>query len=422
MKNLISFIFKIKLFVLVWICSLFFFGVDFSQAAGTIRTDFEGSNLDSWVEPTPDTWDLTIKYDMNSTEYRWYSFKIEGASGTTQTFNITNAGSANASGAWSFNRPVYSQNSGATWGRISNTSYIGGVFSFVHTIGSNSEWLALGVVYDFSRWESLVITISSNPLVTSVTELTQTLQGRPLHLLTITDPSVDDSQKKAVWITARQHPAEIGGSWVCEGLIDWLLGGSPEADNLLRESIFKIAGFMNPDGVVLGHYRLNTLGLNLNREWNSTTETTSPTIFAVRQAMLDFQSGGGVISTFFDLHSYSSYHKNFCYYANAFSSSQVLYDDARVFLQSFANRNSDFTFSQSESTTATNLGIAAQWGQQILGVPSMTFETSYQDINYGPDSGTYMTRERFKALGESLGQTIDEHYFSDTQVSQFMLY
>jgi hypothetical protein len=394
--------------------------LSFSQV--TLTTDFEGSNLATWTESSAGEFDLTIRQDTASSQFRWYSFKVLDASGQHLTFNITNAGQANAAPAFSFNKPRYSPDEGASWGHINSTSYNGSVFTFSHTIESATEWIALGVVYNFSRWQDLVASSATHPHVTGVEILTDTLEGRPLEMLVITDPNVSEESKEQVWVIARQHPAEIGGSWVCEGLVEWLLGGSLEAENMLDKSIFHIVGFMNPDGVVHGNYRLNTLGLNLNREWNNPNPLTEPTVAAVEQRMIAEQNAGAEITIFIDLHSHSSLRKNYFYYQNAASTSQEAYEDIRQLMMTYESYNPDFTFSQSESGSDSDIRLAENWASEVLGVPAVTFETSYQDVTYGPFAGQPMTRERYKDLGGALGMALSDHYFAGLAVIDFQMY
>lgn len=56
---------------------------------------------------------------------------------------------------------------------------------------------------------------------------------------------------------ARQHPGETVSSYLMQGLIDYLLGDSTEAEFLRSKYIFKIIPMVNPDGVVFGNFRLS---------------------------------------------------------------------------------------------------------------------------------------------------------------------
>jgi len=371
---------------------------------------FEGASLGSWTRSTPFSFEFTIGDDTNSTFARWYSFRVEGGQGHELVFRITNAGGVSAASAWSFNRPAVSSDGGATWGRIPTTSYQDGVFSFEHTPSSNDEWIALNPVYNFSRWTDLANQIGDHPMVDSLVVLTQTLQGRPFHLVKITDPSVPDSEKGAVWGTARQHPAEVAGSWMAEGLILWLLGDDPQAAELRRRAVFYLMPFMNPDGVALGNYRVNSVGANLNREWSNRDPTTAPTVAAAAQAVEGFVASGGRLEFFVDFHAYSSLRKNFFFYSGRNRAPEAEVQEIEALMDLFETNTGDFTRSGSTSS-GDDTRLARGWAFESFGVQAVTFEASYQDVTYGPFAYQYMTPDRYMALGEGLGKSLAELFF-----------
>jgi hypothetical protein len=57
-----------------------------------------------------------------------------------------------------------------------------------------------------------------------------------------------------------------------QGVIDFLLSDSPEADYLRSMYIFKIIPMINIDGVINGNYRCSLVGSDLNRRWKSPSE------------------------------------------------------------------------------------------------------------------------------------------------------
>lgn len=64
-----------------------------------------------------------------------------------------------------------------------------------------------------------------------------------MYVLTITSRGlgrVEDRFKKAVVVTARVHPGETNGSWMMEGLLDFLLGDSEDAQLLRDFFVFKV--------------------------------------------------------------------------------------------------------------------------------------------------------------------------------------
>lgn len=375
----------------------------------SINTDFEGSNLETWEEVEPGVLDVTIRRDTASRGYRWYSFRVEGAEGREIRVNINNAGGASAAGAWSFNQPVLSSDGGETWGRIADARYAGGVFSFTWTVQSDSDWVALVPPYSFQRWLDLVEETSSDHRVEAEI-IGESLQGRPVHLLTVTSGDTPAEEKPAVWVTARVHPAETGSSWQTEGLLEWLLSDDPQAVGLLEKSAFHIVGVLNPDGVVLGNYRMDTLGQNLNREWDNDDPAKAPTIIATKERMRSFHEAGGEILVFFDLHSHSSVRANFVYFNDVPSIPPDEMGDLLDFLLLHEEVSGDeFSMEYSSGSNPSTRGIAKNWAFLTLGIPAVTYETSYQDTLHG--EGGYMTVDRYRNLGRDLGRTVAKHYF-----------
>jgi murein tripeptide amidase MpaA len=376
----------------------------------SLSVDFEGASLRDWSQPSPGTFHLNIRKDTNSDFSRWYSFRVQGAQGEPLIFRIMNAGTVSAAAAWAFNRPVVSADGGDSWARISQTDYDAGVFVFQHTPVSDDEWIALNPVYNFSRWEGLVGEIQGHAMVDSVVILTHTLGGRPVHMVKITDPSVPDSQKGGIWAIARQHPAETGGSWMAEGLLQWLLSSSPQAAELRRQVTIYMVPFMNPDGVALGNYRVNSVGANLNREWVNRSYSTAPSVAAVADEIESFAASGRPFEFFVDFHAYSSLRKNFFFYSGPDRATTEAYQRTAALMARFQGINGDFTQAGS-SPSADGPTLARGWAFENFGVQAVTFECSYQDVTYGPHAGGYMTVARYLALGEALGQSLAEEFF-----------
>ena len=81
-----------------------------------------------------------------------------------------------------------------------------------------------------------------------------------------TQPAHFFPSKRVVFLSARVHPGETPASHLMNGAILLLLRRhDPRAVALRRLFVFKIVPMVNPDGVALGHFRVDTLGQNLNR-------------------------------------------------------------------------------------------------------------------------------------------------------------
>jgi murein tripeptide amidase MpaA len=96
--------------------------------------------------------------------------------------------------------------------------------------------------------------------------LCRTLAGNRCEYITITSKRKADEEqkevkeKKGVFISARVHPGESNASWMMKGVIDFLVGSSPEAIALRDNFVFKIVPMLNPDGVINGNYRCSLSG------------------------------------------------------------------------------------------------------------------------------------------------------------------
>lgn len=95
---------------------------------------------------------------------------------------------------------------------------------------------------------------------------------------------------RVIIILARSHPGESAASFVCQGLLEFILGNHPIAVILRKNFIFKIVPMVNPDGVFLGNNRCNLIGQDLNRCWNIATEFSHPTIVALKTVLRDIDN------------------------------------------------------------------------------------------------------------------------------------
>lgn len=107
--------------------------------------------------------------------------------------------------------------------------------------------------------------------------LCKTLAGNNVDLLTITeDHPFQEIDKCYIVITARIHPGETVSSFVCNGILEFLLSNNEKAKKLRHNFIFKIIPMMNPDGVIHGNYRSNISGFDLNRKWENPSKHYHP--------------------------------------------------------------------------------------------------------------------------------------------------
>lgn len=90
-----------------------------------------------------------------------------------------------------------------------------------------------------------------------------TPRGRPLFKLEAGSP---DARRHVLFIS-RQHPPEVTGTLALVPFMEEVLGDSPLAEAFRTSFRIHVVPLMNPDGVDLGHWRHNTGGVDLNRDW-----------------------------------------------------------------------------------------------------------------------------------------------------------
>lgn len=89
------------------------------------------------------------------------------------------------------------------------------------------------------------------------------------------------------------------------GMIEYLLGPSQYATLLRQHFILYVVPMLNPDGVILGNYRCNLSGHDLNRAYPEPDSTLHPEICTVKKLAREL-SASHRLALFLDMHGHSS--------------------------------------------------------------------------------------------------------------------
>jgi hypothetical protein len=193
----------------------------------------------------------------------WLNFFIKNSkrSITINIKNVNGIGEFTSSPATRF---VYSCD-GINWQRITNASRCGSTFTFQKKFPCSPVEVATYFPYPFSAIEQYLDNVSMSPYA-NVTTLGPSVQGRPIRMIELTNQSINESEKKQVFMIGRQHSGETSSTFIFQGLIEYVLSNT----SVLDKFHFYIVPAANPDGIYLGNTREQSQGLDMNRGWDNT--------------------------------------------------------------------------------------------------------------------------------------------------------
>ncbi len=282
----------------------------------SISTDFEGGNLGGIRQIDEMHWECALAgesdADDRNRQASWYYFRIDGAKGTPLTIELTDlVGEYNykygSHPVTSETRPVISHDQ-THWHHLSDQQVQWNAADTTLRLTFNPErdtvWVAHIPPYITEPLAQLLTKYQGYPSVVLRT-IGYTPEGRPLHLMSITNPEVALDQKKVVWLMARQHAWEAGTSYVMDAALRYLLD-SAQGQALLDSMVFQIIPMGDPDGVARGGVRFNVFGHDLNRNWDHVVAEEMPEIAAQKRTITTWLADGHPIDLFLTLHNTES--------------------------------------------------------------------------------------------------------------------
>jgi len=248
-----------------------------SQPPVLFNTAFESASLGKIEKISETEFRLHVKGQQDARgrnrQATWHSFRMDDVGGREITLIFTsfkgeyNDRPARApSGEWY--RPVFSED-GESWQHVSDAKWDEEKDELTLAVKprGNTIWVAHVPPYTHTRLMRLLEEVKTSRDA-QVEVIGQSVMGRALHLVTVTNQERPDEGKKIVWLQARQHAWEAGTSFVVEGALKFVLSADPVAKTLRDENVFKFIPMLNPDSVVSGEVRFNLNGYDPNRQWN----------------------------------------------------------------------------------------------------------------------------------------------------------
>lgn len=223
----------------------------------------------------------------------WYAFKVWSQESRTIDVRLTYEGGRHR--YWPKTRRA-----GEAWTPLDSaavqTDTVTGAATIRLAIGPDTVWVAGQPVKTSSYFERWTDSLAARPHIDRII-IGASPQGRPLHLVRFGDAGAT----RHVMLISRQHPPEVTGTIALVRFVEELAGDSPLAQEFRRHFRVHVVPLLNPDGVDLGHWRHNTGGVDLNRDW---VDFAQPETRLVRDAFLRVMKQPGAALWFAaDFHS-----------------------------------------------------------------------------------------------------------------------
>jgi hypothetical protein len=153
-------------------------------------------------------------------------------------------------------------------------------------IDGTEAWFAWYVPYTLSDALSLVKRMESASDAAKGFTLATTREGNPVPAIRVNGHEQAGSDRKVVWVQARQHAWETSGSWVAEGFGAWLVSDDPAAQRLRRHCDIVVVPIMDVDSVEKGAGGKGQAPQDHNRDWTASPHW--PSVKATQDMLKQF--------------------------------------------------------------------------------------------------------------------------------------
>ncbi|MEC6831040.1 M14-type cytosolic carboxypeptidase [Photobacterium toruni] len=364
-----------------------------------IFSNFESGSINVVKADSKDDIQLSIPNDNQSELHQWFHFRLESEAQQPHTIKLLDLANSAYPEGWNGYDVVASYDR-EEWFRIPS-EFDGDTLTFTVIPENESMYFAYFAPYSYDRHQDL-LHLAQSHYNCRLETLGHTLDNRDVSLLVIGDEHTADSEeapKKKIWVIARQHPGETMAEWFVEGLVQRLLDETDTVGRaLLNKAVFYVVPNMNPDGSARGHLRLNAIGVNLNREWQTPSLENSPEVFYVREKML--ATG---VDMFLDIHGDEAIPFNFVAGSEGIPSYDARLENLEnKFKQALLTVTPEFQDEHGygkDKPGEANLTVASNWVAEQFNCLSYTVEMPFKDHNKHPDSLYGWSPERSVGFG-----------------------
>ncbi|MCB2083002.1 MAG: hypothetical protein KDD90_02975 [Sphingomonadaceae bacterium] len=318
----------------------------------------------------------------------WYAFRLTPAKAGTVTIDLGYTACGHR--YW----PKYSYD-GVTWNSVSAknvaVSEVDGIDGARIEVASDGRpiFVAAQEIVVPATYDAWLDTLGKKPGVTRFT-LGQSAEGRDIEAVRIGNPEA----REVIVLVGRQHPPEVTGALAMFPFVEQLLGDDDTARAFRERFQIVAVPLLNPDGVVRGHWRHGTGGMDLNRDWGPFTQ---PETRLMRDLLEKIDTDPGQkLRLFIDFHS--TKYDTIYTLTDAQVTDPVGYKDA--WLAAYAALLPGYDV-RIEPGHNPQLPVSKAWVYDRFGVPTATYEI-------GDETDRKLIRQLGTAAAQSMMATMLE--------------
>ncbi|XP_068620865.1 cytosolic carboxypeptidase 6-like [Battus philenor] len=285
---------------------------------------------------------------------------------------------------------------------------------------------AAAAPYSYSRLQKYLAIWQKRAQAFATREtIAQSTQKRQIDLITIGDLNVKESEnkdesvgkiknvetkKRVVLVIARSHGGEPPSSYICQGLLDYVLSSAENASAVKDHIVIQVVPMLNPDGVFLGNHRADILGSDPNRCWNRATTFAHPALVAVKEHIRKITAEKNLQLDFIiDVHADIS-HEGVFVRGNSYD--DVYRFERHAVLPKFlAMRMEAWQTSNCLYNAESTLAGTARRALPTAGVDAYTLTVSMGGRRINPE-GPYIhyTEDAYSKIGRALVKALCDYY------------
>ncbi|QDT42787.1 Zinc carboxypeptidase [Gimesia alba] len=186
-----------------------------------------------------------------------------------------------------------------------------GTFQWTVKVDAAQAWFAWGPPFVPADAKQLVDRLSREHANVTAFELCKTRAGRAVPALVVSESGDKNDSRMVIWVQARQHAWESGGSWVGRGFIEWAVSEDPQAMALRKKADIYFVPIMDVDNVATGNGGKNQVPHDHNRDWSETPRWNS--VKTAMRSIKEFDEQKRLV-LFVDLHNPGSNSKRPFFY------------------------------------------------------------------------------------------------------------